>query len=360
LHFINNFKKKVKEISENEGLAIAKEKKVRTINLGLMVERVEREPKPAMVYSVIKEGSFGIMYGVAKTGKTIFCENLGLSIAAGKSSFFCKSIDINNKKVLFISLEEYYPFRTERNIKQLLGLKPDEVKNAKENFIVATENMPKQFTTTADWNILVEEIHLHKPGVVFIDSLTRIIDGQVENSEVAKAAMLNLRKIAEECKVTLIAIHHSIKIDNQQPMSLSNLAGSRVISQECDFIFGFNKSFENKRYLKLVAARYGNDNSDHVALFNLDENLWCKYEKSVKETDLLIHKVDGRVETSNVDLVYDFIKTNYEDGKVSTHILVNNFVDKGIMTEPTLHKSLGKLISAGAMIKAGHGIYQLN
>jgi hypothetical protein len=87
-----------------------------------MIEKVQSEPKREMLYSGIQKNSIGFVFGPSKSAKTIFCENLGLSIAAGKGDYLGLPINSENRKVLFASLEEFYSGRTDRNAKQIQRL----------------------------------------------------------------------------------------------------------------------------------------------------------------------------------------------------------------------------------------------
>ncbi len=80
-----------------------------------MIIRAQNEPRPQFLWSGVMVGSFGFIFGPSKSGKTILCENLALSIAAGRDSFFRLPIEFSRKKVLFISMEEYWQPRTQRN-----------------------------------------------------------------------------------------------------------------------------------------------------------------------------------------------------------------------------------------------------
>src|SRR5690606_9535313 len=88
-----------------------------------MFKTIKSEPPCIMIYSGIKQNSVGFVFGSSKAGKTIYCENLGMLIAAGASEYLGEPIGLKNGKVLFVSLEEFYRGRTERNLKQARKLK---------------------------------------------------------------------------------------------------------------------------------------------------------------------------------------------------------------------------------------------
>ncbi|WP_231717760.1 AAA family ATPase [Nonlabens sp. YIK11] len=72
-----------------------------------MQEALKTMPKPEFLFRGIKEKSFGIIFGPAKSGKSIFSENLAMSIAVGRKSFLNSKLSGIPKKTLFIGLEEF-------------------------------------------------------------------------------------------------------------------------------------------------------------------------------------------------------------------------------------------------------------
>ena len=348
------------EVSETRRPSFDKKSITMSMSLREMKNRVESEPPVKMIWTPIKENSIGLVYVLAKTGKTTICENLGMNIAAGRETFLEEKLNSENKKVLFISLEEFYTGRTNRNVVQLNEFTNEEQDAIMDNYIVVTENVPKVIQSKEDWEVIKELIRSNNPGVVFLDSLTRMVDDQIENSEIAKEAMLRIRALAEEFKITVIVIHHSTKIDYSQPMTQQNVAGSRVVLQETDFIIGINKTIDNQRYIKLVSARYADDNKEHVDLFELNENLHVKITGKAREMQLLAGKTDGRVNPDNRDLIYNYC-IQYPDRNITTTELKANFVgNKNIpMTEVTMYASIDKLISAGKLTKIKQGNYKV-
>lgn len=331
-----------------------------SIPLGELLDRIKDEPPRKFVYPGMHENGFGLVYGLAKTGKTVFCENFGMSIAAGREEFLGKPINIDNRKVLFMSLEENYTGRGERNKVQLGAFNESERESILKNYYVVNEHVPRIIETDADWQIITRQIEEVKPGIVFLDSLTRVVS-DIENLESAKPAMLRLRQMAEDYKVTVVVIHHSIKIDYAQPMTIQNLAGSRVVSQESDFVIGINKSITNQRYIKLLFTRYDRDDQEKVDLFHFDDNITVKITGQECEGRLLAGKKDNRVDDTNAEKVFNLIFDQYPTTVVKSQELKTALVDcvPAVMSEPTLFAALGKLIASGRLQKVSHGCYQV-
>lgn len=363
---INNINTNLTEIfgvsSSNKDISAEKQNSVPsyTANLREMIERVKAEPKMKMIYPGIKENSVGFVFGPSKSAKTIFCENLGLSIASGQDNFLGCPLNVENRKVLFISLEEFYAGRIERNTKQVAKF-PNSEKGLSwlDNYIVVDENMPRYISTDEHWLILKNAIVQRNPGIVFIDSLSRLYEGGIEDSKVAKDVMKRLRELSNETKTTVVVIHHTHKISNS-PITIYSMAGSRIIGQDADFMIGMNKTLDNKRYIKNVAFRYGSDDFDKVTVFNIGVDCWLNVVGHEEEAKLLA-VYDGRVSDLNKDKVINFIKENCSSEKpyIETKELHLSLVSSGIMSKPTLHAQLKKLVDDKKINKSEKGKYSI-
>ena len=324
-----------------------------------MITRVKSEPRMKMVYSGIKENSVGFIFGPSKCAKTIFCENLGMSIAAGCDSFLGKPINLENKKVLFISLEEFYAGRTERNEKQVAKLVAEKGDAWLANYMVMNENIPRYLMTDDDWKIIYGIIVETKPGIVFIDSLSRMYNGSIEDSSVAKDVMQNLREMANAMKTTIVVIHHTPKLYNS-PLTINSIAGSRMIAQDADFMIGLNKTIDGKRYVKDVAFRYAPDDCETVRMFTIGEDLWLNISGDVEEFKLLSVS-DGRRDDNNKEKLLDFIaaKGEVNEGVVLYSEIEQRFVKTKEMSSQTAHVQLNSLEQARKISKPEKGKYKL-
>ncbi|MBS1686366.1 MAG: AAA family ATPase [Bacteroidetes bacterium] len=327
---------------------------VLTCSLREMIDRVKNEPKKRMVYSGIKENSIGFVFGPSKSGKTIFCENLGMSIASGQDSFMGLPIDIENKRVLFISLEEFWEGRAQRNLTQLTALSEAQIEMCFQNYTVVNDDIPKYVSSEEDWQLIRGIIEENHPGVVFIDSLSRLYEGSIEDSKVGKRVMKQLRELCDEMKITLIIIHHTPKIGNS-PLTVDSMAGSRMLAQDSDFAIGINKVSTGQRYVKDVFFRYAPENDEMVRVFEIDKgSIWLKAIKEDKEAKLLF-ATDGRSDTTNHDLLLEAFP---ENGSVTTKTLMERFVNTKCMTKATMHNQINKLVKEGSIIDVQHGVYK--
>jgi hypothetical protein len=334
-----------------------------SINLSCMIDRVNEMPPQNYLFRGIKIPSIGSIFGVPKGGKTIVVESLAYSVAAGLPQFIGENIHSGNNRVLLISLEEYFQSRTERNEKQIRYFteKYDLASNWINNVFVVDENFPKHLLTDADWKMLDDEIGRINPTMVMIDSLTRLTIEPIEDSTVATKLMKKLREITYKHNIAMVLIHHTHKMENR-PITLATLAGSRVIGQELDFMIGINRTNDNDRYIKDVAYRYAADDSEFVTKFMINEHLVIESLGPAREHKLLEGTVSPDDQNPNdLKLQQYFLEYTQDDISViiETKALKEQFVDTGIMSGPTLHATLKRLINNNTIWQPEKGKYAL-
>jgi len=333
-----------------------------SLSVDCMINKLQHLPEPQYLFRGIIEPSIGVFFGPSKSGKTTLVENLLISVAAGITNFLGDPLMPSKKRVLIISLEEFYRNRTARNKKQIeyYNIMYDLNPSWSENIFVIDDSFPRYFCLEEHWTLLEKEIERVQPVAVMIDSLTRLTVDAIEDSTVASKLMKRLREIAYKHKVALIIIHHSQKLDNK-PVTLASLAGSRVVGQELDFIFGVNRTNDNTRYLKDVAFRYAPDDSDHVLKFGINEQLAIESMGKATETDI-INGSTGTITIGSDNIVFQFIQ-EYTQNDISVAMRTKDFyerlVETGVMTRPTLHAALNRLEKTKIIQKVEKGLYAL-
>lgn len=323
-----------------------------------LFKRAKKQPKQKTLWSGIKENSLGFFVGLPKSGKTTLAECLAISIACERKSFLNMPIDVTNKRVLFISLEEYWMPRTERNKKQISTLKINEQKLVRKNLFVIDEKFPRLLTTAEEWAILENEIKRLRPSVLIIDSLNRLYSGKIEDSSLAKVVTFRLKELGNKYSVTIIIIHHATK-NATNGLTLETIAGSRIISQEADFIIGINR-INSTRYIKNIAFRYADDSDTSNLSFEIDINCCIKLTGKVNEWELNQIQ-DGRTNSANRELILQYMKDQLKSGDkvVTAKNLSKQFIDSKVLVRATLYSCLKKLISEGKIEKVGNGEYSL-
>lgn len=333
-----------------------------TLTVGCMIDRISSLPEPQYIYRGIVYPSLGVVFGPAKSGKTIFTENLLLSLAAGTESFLGDKIYSPTKRVLIVSLEEFYRNRTARNKKQIESFTERfqlDPAWSEEVFIV-DDSFPRYIHSDKDWILLEREIQRIMPSVVVIDSLTRLTTDSIEDSVVASRIMKKLRELTHKFGITVIVIHHSQKLENK-PITIASVAGSRVVGQELDFMIGVNRTINNIRYVKDVAYRYASDDSDQVLKFRINDAQIIESAGFCTEAELFTNSNGGQMNNSDV-LVLQYLmeKTGGDESViVPTGELYHYFIESQTLTKPTLHAALNRLAATGAIEKVSKGEYRI-
>lgn len=320
-----------------------------------MLKQHSTRPKTKYLWSGIKGKTFGFVFGPAKSGKTIFCENMAINIAIGAKDYFGYKLDGIPKKVLFIGLEEYWEERVQRNKTQYRALSDDLKKLMLQNYLYQKVDFPRKITTKEQWTKLAEIIKSSKAEVVFLDSITRMNHGNLEDSKTAEQIVQGLRDICYNSGITLICIHHTPKMGEQQELTMNCIKGSSSFAQEIDFAVGINKTIKGYRYLKNVDFRYAPADDNTVKEFIIDDSIWLKYEKDGEETDIL-KRSDRRVSFNKRDKIVSFFN-EHPDTTFTTGQLVGKFKDLVGIEERQAKSYLKNLSRSNLISNISHGRY---
>lgn len=258
-------------------------------NIFELIKENEKLPPPEFFWGPIQPGSFGFIFGPAKSGKTIFCENLGMAMAARQDSFFGNNIkNSTDYRVLFVSIEEDWRNRTFRNAKQVIHR--DYKEADLQNYHAVGDNFPRSFNKVEDFiKAIKADVKKLKPNVIFVDSLTRLVGSDYSKAEIGRKVILPFREFAQNNNLALVMIHHSVKEEAAQrnaPLSIYSMAGSRVFLQEADYIIGIRKTAEGKRYVKELASRYSKE-KDTVTTFEINDSLCILMQEVTTENKVL-------------------------------------------------------------------------
>jgi len=319
-----------------------------------MVAEYETRPKTKYLWSGIKEKSFGLVFGPSKSGKTIFCENLAMSIAIGAKEFFGYELDGIPKKVLFVGLEEFWLNRIERNKKQFNSLDENEKELLENNYRLQGITFSKRITSDENWNDLEIAIRGSEAEVVFIDSVTRMNPGKLEDSNTAEGIMQRLRDVCYGLGITLICIHHTPKIGDNA-IIMDSIKGSAVFAQESDFAIGIHCTSKKNRYMKNVFFRYAPDDDEVVKEFEIGNDTWLNHLADVDEMEIL-ERTDRRRNTGNKDFMLSYFDQN-PSMTYSTMELVDYFKSELPIQDRQIKSYLKDLVTDGKVVNPERGQY---
>lgn len=310
------------------------------------------KPKEFLIWG-IKVGSMGLLFGPSKSGKTILLELLALCIAVGKKKFLDQVLNILPQKILFLGLEEFWESRAERNLKQYNSLTEPEKKMYEQNYLYQSVDFIRFISKKEDWNTLKKLINDSGAKFVFIDSITRMNHGNLEDSKVAQEIMQRLRDMCYDLKITLICIHHTPKM-NGKTLTMDSIKGSSVFAQESDFAIGVNRA-NNRRYIKDIFYRYKADDSEKVTEFTIDENICVQFVKKAEEYDIL-NGEDRRKSNDKRDMFLKFFKEKPCE-KHKTSEIVKYFTSNASIGERQIKYYLSELTTNKTLKSPKKGIY---
>jgi archaellum biogenesis ATPase FlaH len=327
------------------------------LTLEEMLITSRNRPKPKYLFSGVKEKTFGLVFGPSKSGKTIFCENLAMSLACGMKEFFGFPLDGIPKKVLFVGLEEFWENRIERNKKQYDVLSEDEKDLIAKNYLFQPIDFTSKIIKNEDWKALRQMIIDSKAEVVFIDSITRMNPGKLENSADAEKVMQKLREICRVTGVTLICIHHTPKMGDNL-INMDSIKGSSVFAQESDFAIAVTQTPKKIRYVKTVFFRYASDDDETVKEFLINPSCWLDFSGDINEMEL-INKKDRRRNDGNRVKVVEFLDQQ-TCNTIKTSDLVSHITTTLSVKERQAKSYLSELVRENKIANPSQGCYISN
>jgi len=315
----------------------------------------KNKPRKEMLFMGIPDGpSLTFFVGPAKSGKTIFLENLGYALAGSSGTFIGHSIP-KSKKVLFISLEEFVDRRTDRNRKQLEAMKSSgiNITEIESNYFVVNDLFPRYLGSKSECTKLTEVMTQVNPDVLIIDSFSRMYQGAIEQSEKAQSVIQTLKNFSDDNGIPVIVVHHTTKL-YERIITIDSMAGSRFLQQEADAVIGIGKLKGGLRYVKPLIYRYADDTVEEMPVFSIGASAVAKYEGNKSEEELLSINDKRRVSANKDSILQYLISKN----TVDTAELSNKFVSTNKMSRSTLFYNLRKLEEDGLISQTSHGQYQ--
>lgn len=342
--------------------------KVKVKKLIDLIKEVEKEPLPKFIWKGIPENSTGLIVGPAKAGKTTLAENLAISLSIGRKEFFGSKLDGNPKKVLFVGLEEPYKLRARRNKLQISILNNEELELFSENFDTTGKDFLEFINDENDWKKLANYIQASDAAIVFIDSLTSMFEGKIEDSTIGRKFTQLFSTYLKPLNKTYIIIHHTTK-SNEKPLEPSSVAGSRVILQYFEYIYGMSEvpSEEGGYYFCDIQNKHIEKDSTTAFMYKCNSNRWMellgKENKYRLYNEKVKRSIDGRYDDTNENLIYDFVLNQYNQGNkcVSTSTMIKALTtgENKAMSHDTFHRAKNKLIAKGRLEKEAMGRYKV-
>lgn len=277
-----------------------------------------------------------------------------MKIAMGADEYFGHPLDGTPKRVLFVGLEEFWENRAERNQLQADALDEKEKQLVSDNFLLQPIDFMTKINGDKDWGKLEEMIIDSKAEVVFIDSITRMNSGKLENSSDSEKLMQKLRDICYRTKVTLICVHHTPKMGDKI-IDIDSIKGSSTFAQESDFAIAVTKASSGKRYVKEIFFRYAPVNEEFVREFGITPSVWLDYLGDISESGAAVKK-DRRVNNVPRKSIIEYLDSN-SSRTYQTRELVSYFTTTLSLKDRQVKTYLKELTNSNKINNKRKGYY---
>jgi archaellum biogenesis ATPase FlaH len=229
------------------------------------------------------EGELVIFFGSTGDGKTAFAVQIADDITKGTSSTGL-AMDATCQSVLYIDFELSDCQQLRRYaVEQRNGdgcLYYGNVYEFDEKFQRVEVNAASQaFDRVVDWEetllMEVERIIVESEAkVVIVDNITWL-SRETDKGKFALPLMQRLCDLKRQHGLSVLVLAHTPKRDETRPISLNDLAGSRILANFADSVFAIGKSATDpgSRYLKQLKVRSAElaYSSDNVAVFQFEK-----------------------------------------------------------------------------------------
>lgn len=189
-----------------------------------------------LIKHVLVEHETTILFGDTGLGKTIFAMQMAIEI--GEQGY----------NVLYVNFE--------LSRKQMSKRYPG--KEIPESVMIANIDYTLMHDVT-DQSLILAEIEkmalLHDAKVIVIDNLTNLCINSKDGNE-AGNIMLRLNSLRQVHGWTLLVLAHVPKRKACDPLSLNDLAGSKLLSNLADNVVGLNRSKKGKEKRYIIQLKY--------------------------------------------------------------------------------------------------------
>jgi hypothetical protein len=230
------------------------------------------------------EGELTIFFGSTGEGKTAFALQVGNDIASGRSSTGLE-LESSSQLVLYVDFELsdtqlVRRYAVEHRNGDGSGNYVDVYRFDDNLMRIEVNAASRVFDQVTEWEKrLLKEMEraIVDSGakIVIIDNITWL-SRETDKGRFALPLMQRLCDLKKQHGLSVLVLAHTPKRDETQPITLNDLAGSRILANLADSVFAIGKSAADSgiRYLKQLKVRsaemlYGMDN---VAVFEFGKD----------------------------------------------------------------------------------------
>jgi hypothetical protein len=204
-------------------------------------------PVPKLVDTLLSPGDLGVFYGEGGSGKTYSLISMAVNVAAGLPWL---GLATTKTKVLIID-QESGEDRLGRRLGEVLRGENLGAETGVSYVCYANFKMDNKIDPTL-LKALIEEVGA---GLVVIDALAEIMDGDENSKQEIQPVFNELRRLADQTKAAVLVIHHSNKAGGYR--------GSTVVKNAVDLLVCVSKgetdnviNFETEKNRDGIASKW--------------------------------------------------------------------------------------------------------
>ncbi len=244
------------------------------------------------------EGELSILFSDTGRGKSTLAMQIAEGLARGMPVAPMESV-VEAQKVLYFDFElNDRQFEARYSIADEDGTRrhyrfSDNLLRAQ---MAAHDDLPPGFETMAEFvrHSFIELVRETGARIIIVDNIT-FLKGANENAAAAAQLMKALKHMKEYYGLSILVLAHTPKLPFTSPLSLSDLQGSKMLSNFADnvFVLGASHQAKDLRYLKHLKPRgteirYDTSNVILYRIKKADSFLQFEFEGYAKERDHLV------------------------------------------------------------------------
>jgi len=299
-----------------------------------------------LIENLIPYYKITIIFGPGEQFKSSFCFYLALCLATGRDTFLYK-ID-KQSNVLWLDEEMGVIGLKEKASRLAKGLHIDN-NELKDNFFYESIN---GFKLDNENHIerLRSIILTHYIDVVFIDSVSRVMEGDENKAKDVALLHSNMRNLCEKQGVSFVVIHHTNKYNTGKKKNIESIRGSSDFGNQVDFSYSLMTVGKDKYKLAPAKARYRKSIKPFTPInfkvTDVDDGMELEYVGTVQEN------VQESVTSKIVNVTLKYFKDNPKEEYTSKEVY--NVLEKLKYKSTSIDRALSNL-SAGKIIKRSYG-----
>lgn len=221
-----------------------------------ILDAIEREIKPAsfVIPGVLAQGDRWLLTGFEGHGKSTFCRQLAVQVAAGIHPWTGK--DIEPQKVVVVDSENH-PDQVLESWQHMIGLAARLGRPVQREMLILQEEWDNDINLNepAGKRWLLERVNAHKPALVVIGPLYNLANKDLSEHSVVNEMKSAINEARGICGSAFIMEHHAPHRGNGDKERAVRPYGSSTFLKWPDFGYGL-KPEENEGHYELQKTRF--------------------------------------------------------------------------------------------------------